>query len=174
MHTFPVSPTANTKGTKRSRTRTDSYTAGQSVGQFPTQAVTITMFHFLFNKGKTCFFFNLWLCGVIHRGSWGNWPWRDHAQESRDHSAWVDSLLQWVTCLFRLKWFFCCCVTAFYVCSAYFAVKILSTRCHNDRCNSLRYCKAGHKSALISFSCKQVRYRHSIICFSKVANSCWC
>lgn len=104
MHTFPGSPTANTKGTKRSRTRTDSYTAGQSVGQFPTQAVTITMFHFLFNKGKIDFF-NLWLCGVIYRGSWGNWPWRDHAQESRDHCARVDSLLQWVTCLFRLKWF---------------------------------------------------------------------
>lgn len=55
MHTFPVLPTANTKGTKRSRTRTDSYTAGQSVGQFPTQAETITMFHFLFNKGKIVF-----------------------------------------------------------------------------------------------------------------------
>lgn len=32
-HILPVSLTANTKGNKRSRTRTDSYTAGQSVGE---------------------------------------------------------------------------------------------------------------------------------------------
>ncbi len=34
---IPVSPTANTKGNKRSRTRTDSYTAGQSVGESTVQ-----------------------------------------------------------------------------------------------------------------------------------------
>lgn len=36
---LPASLTANTKGNKRSRTRNDSYTAGQSVGECGAETV---------------------------------------------------------------------------------------------------------------------------------------
>lgn len=53
LHT-PVSPTANTKGNKRSRTRTDSYTAGQSVGESTVCIHTVTAAWFVLNNIIKC------------------------------------------------------------------------------------------------------------------------
>lgn len=93
-HVLPVSLTANTKGNKRSRTRTDSYTAGQSVGESAGLTSSRTASCVQWNDIRTCL--NLWLCCHC-RGPWGNRPRRDHTQETGDHSAWVYSLLQWVS-----------------------------------------------------------------------------
>lgn len=98
-HILPVWLTANTKGNKRSRTRTDSYTAGQSVGESTLQTVAIP---------ASCVLFHNVTVWCPCRGPWGNRPWRDHAQETRDHSAGVHSLLQWVTSSS------CCCRTLLY------------------------------------------------------------
>lgn len=143
-----MSPTANTKGNKRSRTRTDSYTAGQSVGESTASCCPL-------NNVRTCL--NLWLCGVFCRGSWGNRPWRDHAQETRNHGAWIHSLLQWVTSSFCHS--ICCCRSLSFF-SARFTTTIPSSLAvKNDWCTLLCYCKAALKSTLTSFSCRDLVQR---------------
>lgn len=80
--------TANTKGNKRSRTRNDSYTAGQSVGESGDPS-------FLLNNARMCHKPASWL--YLCRGPWGYRPGRDHAQETGEHCTRVHPLVQWVT-----------------------------------------------------------------------------
>lgn len=80
------SPPANTKGNKRSRTRNDSYTAGQSVGESgapPPPPPARPLGSYLNNAG-TC----------LRRGPRGDRPGGDHAQETGEHRPRVDPLLQ--------------------------------------------------------------------------------
>lgn len=61
--TSPVVLTANTKGNKRSRTRNDSYTAGQSVGESTAECTATRASRLLLTSSSTVT--NVWPGGVF-------------------------------------------------------------------------------------------------------------
>lgn len=114
------------------------------------QTAATTAANFLLNDVAKCS--SLWLCVVLCRGSWGNWPWRDHTQETRDHSAWIHSLFQWVTR--HLKDYLLLYSPLVFLCFFYHNNTELSG-CHKWLLQLLCYCKVVLSSTLNFFSCKE-------------------